>query len=157
MDFLAYGQTANPRPAGDARSSIDDYGRFLQMILNRGNFEGKQILSTESVSEIHKDQTQGARIVYTIYEKHADLDPALPGARYGIGVWRETVDENTGQLLEASSQGALGFCPWIDTGRNLAGVLSTQSSMSRVMPVYMNLKEEIRRTLPAGPNISGLR
>jgi hypothetical protein len=44
----------------------------------------------------------------------------------------------------------------IATERNLAGVLSTQSSMSRVMPVYMNLKEEIRRIVPAGPNISVL-
>jgi CubicO group peptidase (beta-lactamase class C family) len=156
IDFLAYGQTSNPRPAGDARSSIDDYGRFLQMLLNRGNFNGRQILSPESVSEMHKDQAGEARIVYTIYEKHGDLNPALPHARYGIGVWREKVDEN-GQLLEASSQGALGFSPWIDTKRNLVGVLSVQSSMSRVMPVYISLKEEIRRVIPVGGTASGLR
>ena len=156
-DFFAYGQTANPRPEGDARSSIDDYGRFLQMILNRGKFNGTQILSAESVAEMHKDQTGGARIAYTIYEKHGDLDPALPRARYGIGVWREKVEEGSGQLLEASSQGALGFSPWIDVERNLAGVLSVHSSMSRVMPVYLELKEEIRRIMPVSENSSSLR
>jgi CubicO group peptidase (beta-lactamase class C family) len=153
-DFFAYGQTANPRPAGDARSSMDDYARFLQMILNSGNFNGKQILSSASVAEMHKDQTGGARISYTIYEKHGDLDPKLPHARYGIGVWREKVDEKSNELLEASSQGALGFSPWIDTKRNLAGVLSVRSSMSRVMPIYLALKEEIRRIVPASENAS---
>jgi CubicO group peptidase (beta-lactamase class C family) len=143
-DFFAYGQTANPRPEGDVRSSIDDYGRFLQMILNRGNFGGKQILSAESVAEMHKDQTGGATIAYTIYQKHGRLDPMLPRARYGIGVWLEKVDVASGRVLEASSQGALGFSPWLDLEHNVAGVLSVQSSMSRVMPLYLKLKEELR-------------
>ena len=156
-DFYAYGDTDNPRPAGDARSSAADYGRFLQMILNQGKFDGRQVLSTESLVEMHRDQTAGARIAYTIYEKHGLLDPELPNARYGIGVWREKFDEHTGHLLEASSQGALGFSPWIDVKRNLAGVLSVQSSMSRVMPVYVRLKEEVRRIVPESKNEPILR
>lgn len=144
-DFFAYGQTANPRPEGDARGSADDYARFLQMILGKGQYDGQQVLSAASVEEMHKDQTVDARIGYTIYEKHGDLDPSLPRARYGIGVWRERVDEGSGELLEANSPGALGFIPWIDFKRNLAGVLSAQSSFSRVLPVYLELKKEIRR------------
>jgi CubicO group peptidase (beta-lactamase class C family) len=147
-NFLAYGTTDNPRPAGDARSSADDYGRFLQMILQRGSSNGKQLLSEASITEMHKDQTGGARIAYTIYEKHGGRDPSLLQARYGIGVWREKVDEAGRQLREASSQGAFGFSPWIDVERNLAGVLSVQSSFSRVIPVYLELKEEIRRIVP---------
>ena len=156
-DFLAYGPTGNPRPAGDARSSADDYGRFLQMILQHGTFEGKTILSDASVRELHKDQTAGAHIAYTIYEKHAARDPELPQARYGVGVWREKVDGASQQLREASSQGALGFSPWIDVERQLAGVLSTQSSFSRVMPVYLELKNEIRRIIPSNRNSSALQ
>jgi CubicO group peptidase (beta-lactamase class C family) len=151
-DFLAYGPTDNPRPAGDGRSSADDYGRFLQMILQRGSFNGKQILSAASLVEMHKDQTGGARIAYTIYEKKRALDPNLPLARYGIGVWREKVDDTNKQLHEASSHGALGFSPWVDVERNLAGVLSVQSSFSRVLPVYLKLKDEIRRIVPADDN-----
>jgi CubicO group peptidase (beta-lactamase class C family) len=148
-DFLGYGPTSNPRPAGDARSSADDYGRFLQMVLQRGNFNDKQILSAASVVEMHKDQTSGARIAYTIYENKGALDPNLPLARYGIGVWREKVVETSKQLREASSHGALGFSPWVDVERNLAGVLSVQSSFSRVLPVYLELKVEIQRIVPA--------
>jgi hypothetical protein len=116
------------------------------MILQRGSFGGKRILSEASVLEMHKDQTDGARIAYTIYEKHAALDQSLPLARYGIGVWREKADAS-GQLLEASSQGALGFSPWIDFERNLAGVLSVRSSFSRALPEYLAVKDQIRRTV----------
>ena len=147
-DFFAYGPTGNPRPAGDARSSADDYGRFLQMLLQRGTFNGKQIFSDASVVKMHKDQTGGARIEYTIYEKHRALDPNLLLARYGIGVWREKVDTSSQQLQEVSSQGALGFSPWIDVERNLAGVLSVQSSFSSILPAYLELKDEIRRIVP---------
>lgn len=151
-DFFAYGSTQNPRPAGDARSSADEYGRFLQMILQRGAANGKQILSLASIVEMHKDQTGGARIVYTIYEKHAAFDPNLPLARYGLGVWREKMDDASQRVREVSSQGALGFTPWIDVERNLAGVLSVQSSFSRVMPVYLELKKEIGRIVPVSTN-----
>ena len=143
-DFFAYGKTANPRPEGDARSSANDYIQFLEMVVNRGNFRGKQILSAELIEEMLKDQTEGAAIAYTIYGKHSDLDPELPRARYGIGVWREKVEPSTGRLIHASSQGALGFSPWIDLELNLAGVLSVQSSMSRVMPLYLELKKQLR-------------
>ncbi len=146
-DFFAYGPTDNPRPAGDARSSVDEYARFLRMVLQRGTVDGKQILSASSVTEMHQDQTGGARITYTIYERHAALDPTLLQARYGIGMWREKIDDR-GQLLEASSQGALGFSPWIDVKRNLAGVLSIRSSFSLALPDYLAVKDQIRRTVP---------
>jgi serine-type D-Ala-D-Ala carboxypeptidase/endopeptidase len=148
-DFFSYGPTSNPRPAGDARSSADEYARFLQMLLQQGSFNGKQILSAASVAEMHKDQTGGARIEYTIYEKHGSLDPNLLLARYGIGLWREKFDTNSGQLHEVSSQGYFGFSPWIDVERNLAGVLSVETRFSRVMPDYLELKKEIRRIVPA--------
>jgi hypothetical protein len=117
------------------------------MVLQRGTVDGKQILSASSVTEMHQDQTGGARITYTIYERHAALDPTLLQARYGIGMWREKIDDR-GQLLEASSQGALGFSPWIDVKRNLAGVLSIRSSFSLALPDYLAVKDQIRRTVP---------
>ena len=96
------------------------------------------------MTEMHKDQTGGARIVYTIYEKHGKLDQNLLLARYGVGMWREKVDPS-GQLVEASSQGALGFSPWIDVERKLAGVLSVRSSFSQALPDYLAVKDQVRR------------
>ena len=147
-DFFAYGPTGNPRPAGDARSSADEYAVFLQMLLQGGTLNGQRILSEASVAEMHKDQTGDARIEYTIYEKHRGLDQSLALARYGVGMWRERFDQATGELQEVSSQGALGFTPWIDVERRLGAVLSVKSSFSRVMPDYLELKNEIRRVVP---------
>jgi hypothetical protein len=59
-------------------------------------------------------------------------------------VWREKADAS-GHLLEASSQGALGFSPWIDFERNLGGVLSVRSSFSQALPDYLAVKDQIRR------------
>ena len=66
------------------------------------------------------------------------------------------MDEASQQLLEATSPGALGFSPWIDVERNLAGVLSVQSSFSRVLPIYLKLKDEIRRVVPTKNRVLAL-
>jgi hypothetical protein len=43
-------------PVGGARSTPNDMIRFLQMLLNNGKFNGKTILSEESVKELRKVQ-----------------------------------------------------------------------------------------------------
>lgn len=57
-----------------------------------------------------------------------------------LPVWRE-------RATELSSQGALGFTPWIDVERKLGGVISVRSSFSQIMPDYLELKNEIRRII----------
>jgi len=44
-------------PAGGLFSTADDVGRFCRMMLNRGEFEGKRILSEAAVAEMTKRQT----------------------------------------------------------------------------------------------------
>ncbi len=141
-DYFAYGDTGNPRPAGDARSSLDDFGKFLRMLLNRGMFEGTRILSEQAITELHQDQTGGASISYSIFWDKGHLDPNLPKAKYGVGVWIEKQNEATGETIEASSPGALGAYPWIDFRQNVAGVILAQSSFSRVLPIYLRVKRE---------------
>src|SRR5687768_10474324 len=107
-DFFAYGPTSNPRPAGDARSTINDYAKFLQMILNGGEFNGQRVLSANAVAEMHRDQTRGSTIRYSIFGNKGHLDPALPSSRYGVGMWGEKTGPQSGKILLASSPGALG-------------------------------------------------
>lgn len=147
-DYEGLGRTDNPLIAGGARSSIDDYSRFLQMILNRGVFEGKRVLSEAAVAEMLKDQTFGVPLVGTPYANYTNLDPNLPLTRYGIGHWLEVVDPATGAVVEHSSQGAFGCSPWIDYRRNLVGVFLTFSVLNRVMPTYLKLKDTIHSIVP---------
>jgi CubicO group peptidase (beta-lactamase class C family) len=147
-DYEGLGRTDNPLIAGGARSSIDDYSRFLHMILSRGVFEGKRILSEASVAEMLKDQTFGVPLVGTPYANYASLDPSLPQTRYGVGHWLEVVDPATSAVVEHSSQGAFGCSPWIDYRRNLVGVFLPFSVLNRVMPTYLKLKDTIRSIIP---------
>jgi CubicO group peptidase (beta-lactamase class C family) len=145
-DFFAYGPTSNPRPAGDARSTLDDYAKFLQMILNGGEFNGRRVLSAKAVEEMHRDQTRGSTIKYSIFWNKGHLDSTLPNGTYGVGMWGEKTDEQSGKILLASSPGALGSYPWIDFKTKTAGAIFTRGTFSRTLPVYLRLKEALHQT-----------
>ncbi|MBU7034833.1 MAG: beta-lactamase family protein [Theionarchaea archaeon] len=145
-DFNGLGATRNPRIAGSIQTSAHQYARFLQMLLAEGRYNGHQVLSSEAVHEMLKDQTHGVPIIYSPWQQYEHPLPVAQEVRYGIGCWREVIDE-TGAIKEASSQGAFGFSPWIDVDRNLAGVLAVKSRLTGVMPLYLEMKEIIRRIL----------
>ena len=46
-----------PMPAGGLFSTASDMGRFCRMILNRGEWEGKRLVSEQSVAEMTRKQT----------------------------------------------------------------------------------------------------
>ena len=147
-DYNGLGPTNNPRIAGSIQTSAHQYAQFLQMLLADGTYEGKRILSPNAVNEMLKDQTFGVPIVSSPWQKYEYLLP-VEEVRYGIGCWLEVTDER-GNAMEASSQGAFGFSPWIDKDRNLAGVLAVKSRLTKVMPAYLEMKEIIREIIDRG-------
>jgi CubicO group peptidase (beta-lactamase class C family) len=110
----------SPMLAGGARSSARDYARFLSMILNRGRFEGKQILSESIVDEMQCDQVGEAKVETGEFVERAR--GAKHNGVYGLGLWRERVDPN-GRAIQVSSPSWAGTYPWIDKQRNVYGVL----------------------------------
>jgi CubicO group peptidase (beta-lactamase class C family) len=51
-------------PSGGATSTADDYMKFLVMLLNKGTYAGKRILSEASVEQIMQIQTTPEKIKY---------------------------------------------------------------------------------------------
>lgn len=51
-------------PAGGALSTANDYMMFLSMILNKGMFNGKQILSANAIEELKKIQMTSNMVAY---------------------------------------------------------------------------------------------
>lgn len=47
--------------------------------------------------------------------------------------------------MEAGAPGVFGFFPWVDRGRNLAGVFLADRSLDKTLPVYLKLKALLRR------------
>ncbi|MGD2250140.1 MAG: serine hydrolase domain-containing protein [Candidatus Methanofastidiosia archaeon] len=145
-DYHGLGYTTNPRIAGSIQTSAHQYMNFLEMLLNKGIYNGTRVLSEKAVAEMLKDQTNGVPIVRSPWAQYEHPPPVAEEVRYGIGCWREVIDK-TGSIKEVSSQGAFGFSPWIDIDRNLAGVLAVKSRLTRVMPVYLEMKEIIREVI----------
>jgi CubicO group peptidase (beta-lactamase class C family) len=73
-------------------STIGDYGRFLQMLLNGGALDGVRLLSPKTVELMHANHT-GDKYVR---DTHA----------FGLGFW---VNDDPGYYGELSSEGAYGW------------------------------------------------
>ena len=105
----------NPTLAGNASSSMRDYGRFLDMIAHKGVCNGKRVISEASIAEMQRDQTGALPLV------QASSDRRGRQSHYGLGEW---LDEQApdGRTIQVSSPGAFGFRPWLNLDRNLYGV-----------------------------------
>ncbi len=149
--FNLMGFNRNPDVAGGARSTAEDYARFLTMLLQGGVWSGKHILSKEAVAQMEQDQAASSTIVATPYTAVVSLLPSISHACPGLGMWREEVDSGTGTLLIASCPGTYGFTPWIDYKLNLAGVLSMQYDMGKAAYAIMRVRQLVPQAIAAGP------
>jgi CubicO group peptidase (beta-lactamase class C family) len=106
----------NPNPAASAVSTVDDYARFLDMLVHDGTSGTRQVLTPASVLEIERDQVRGLDTSH---------DAAVAITRiptYGLGVWRDVTDPSDGTVI-VSGNGALGFYPWIDRSHENYGIV----------------------------------
>lgn len=138
-DDTHYGQNAqgqdatNPGIAGGMLTTLDDYGRVVEMMLGQGNFRGTQILTPEAVQAMITDRRGEADQDTTPDYVPPPIGPQLefdPGRRYGLGVWLDRVEEvQPGVFVGAqvSDPGAFGMWPWIDFENGYAGVFMVDS------------------------------
>ncbi len=66
-------------PSGGAKSTADDYMKFLVMLLNKGKYNGVQILSESAVNEM--------RIVRNTVDQVAYAPKSAEGFKYASGSW----------------------------------------------------------------------
>ncbi|HMD00718.1 MAG TPA: serine hydrolase domain-containing protein, partial [Ferruginibacter sp.] len=118
MTQTDFGHGKVPMPAGSGWSTAEDYTKFLSMILNDGKYNGKQVVSKQSIIEMQKNRvTKDTRIAYT---------PAEAGNwGYGFGEW--VMDEATGDRRSngVTSPGLFGSFPWVDNSLHYTGFLFT--------------------------------
>jgi len=134
-------------PSGGAVSTADDYLRFLQMLLNNGNYQGKQILSEASVKELRKLHTTPQQIKYA--------PKAGEGFGYALGSW--VLEEsplpsspNGGRIATAlSSPGLFGTWPMVDWCRGYAAIFFVKTLMDgeQKIETYMQMKDAIDERL----------
>ncbi|MES2468802.1 MAG: serine hydrolase domain-containing protein [Verrucomicrobiota bacterium] len=122
-DYLYF--DPNPAIAGGARSTAEDYLKFLRMILGNGAApDGTVILSSRSVQEFFTNQTPGL----TEYHSPWPLSlfyPYQTRPDYGMGSWIQAQPGAGAPVEEVSSPGAFGTYPWVDRKRGLTGIIFT--------------------------------
>jgi CubicO group peptidase (beta-lactamase class C family) len=97
-------------PFDGAKSTPAEFMNFLSMLLNKGQYMGKQILSEASVNELFKIQTGEAYNRYT--------PPFFTGFSYGLCSWIENKDRT---IVNCNAQN--GPFAWIDFCRGYACML----------------------------------
>jgi CubicO group peptidase (beta-lactamase class C family) len=98
-------------------STAPDFGRFCQMVLNKGEFEGRIYLRPQTVEQMTSNQ------IGAVESGH------VPGSGFGLG-WC-VIREPQGQTAalspgSAGHGGAYGTLAWIDPKRGLAYILMIQ-------------------------------
>jgi len=107
----------NPAPAASARSTVDDYTKFLRMLSRRGTTGERRVLRASSVAEIERDQVAGL-------DTTGDGAVRITGVpTYGLGVWRDVVGPDD-EIRVVSGSGGLGFYPWIDRVHGTYGLVA---------------------------------
>jgi len=123
-----YVRNTNPRIAGGVRSTLDDYGKVVDMVLGWGCLDyradgaclpGRRFLTRLTIESMARDRTVGTVDV--------SRPPTTTGYGYGLGQWIDPASP-----LVVSSPGAFGFTPWVDHDTQVAGVLLVKDQNTRL-------------------------
>jgi CubicO group peptidase (beta-lactamase class C family) len=121
LNRFQYNSDTNPRIAGGAFSDIGDYLKILQMQLGGGIYQGKRILSQETIDEMQRNQIVG------VEKLRSPGGTTLTG--YSFGWWHsdpahlaQQPQPQTGGP-ELSDQGLFGCTPWIDKSLNYSAII----------------------------------
>ena len=112
-----------PMLGGGLCTTLNDYIHFLSMIYHEGIYEGKRVLTAETVKEMQANQVKDALVFPGEYTERA-LGQSHTGI-YGLGEWRELIDKKTGEAYQISSPGWAGAYPWINKRDSVYGFFIT--------------------------------
>jgi polyhydroxybutyrate depolymerase len=138
------GTAALPWVAGGAVSTLDDYTRFLRMLLGKGEIDGVRVLGETSTAAMFRDQVSAHVEVHSVGFEADQV-------RYGLGTWITTPE---GGVVRVSDPGAFGFTPWIDTDLGIGGVFAVRDRVGRVLPELARIQGAVRAAMQS-PQIAG--
>lgn len=124
-------------PSDGAVTAAADYMNFLAMLLNKGVFNNRRILSEKAIEEMEKPETNLSIIQYA--------PPFANGYNYGLGAW--IIGSNTnGTTTAVASPGATGCYPWIDRCHQYAALIFEKNQNNEQMrKTYTTIKNTINQ------------
>src|SRR3546814_147942 len=105
MNSLTYGASDNPRIAGGAWSTAEDYLKFTQLYLDGGKAGGTAIITTAQVDAAKHNQVAGLPVYYTPEPEGSGLNG------YSFGWWiSDRSEEHTSELQSLMRISYAVFC-----------------------------------------------
>lgn len=120
------GVTSNA--AEGAITTANDYINFLAMLLNKGMFDGKKVLSEKSVTEM--ESIQFAKIPVKYMPKQGST------LKIGLGCWVENGSTITSLNMS-------GFYPYVDRSLNYAALLLPRKTEEPKKELYIQFKQKM--------------
>ena len=145
-----YVRTDNPRIAGGVRSTLEDYGKVVDMVLGWGCLDNRadgaclpnrRFLAKATIEFMAVDRTVGTVDV--------SRPPTSTGYGYGLGQWIDPTSP-----LVVSSPGAFGFTPWVDHTTQVAGVLLVDDVNTRLFEDINDIRAMVN--VVTSPSAGGL-
>ncbi len=131
------GAPVGPSPAAGARTTVDDYARFLEMILGHGVHQGRRLLSESSVVELARNQVG-------LYDTSRDYSVGITRIpRYSLGAWPDVIDPS-GATVVVSGNGGKGFYPWVDFSTGSYGIIGVQDDRGPEVAVPASQKVAVQ-------------
>ncbi|MHA2250620.1 MAG: serine hydrolase domain-containing protein [Candidatus Kariarchaeaceae archaeon] len=133
---------------GGLVATLSDYFNFAQMLLNRGNYNGTQLLQEDTIVLMMKDHLSSREINY---EFNPEDWPVMPdifkeniisytnGCGFGLGVQVKLKEEN----IPAATNGWCGVFTtdyWVDPSNGVIGILLSQYTPLFRYPIFSDFK-----------------
>ncbi|MDH5538786.1 MAG: beta-lactamase family protein [Rhizobacter sp.] len=130
-------------------STAPDYMRFLRMYLNRGQLDGRRILSEAGLASMLANQIGNTAIpmLKTAAPPVTADAEFFPGRRKSHSMAFERIEEDVPGMRSAGSQFWAGVCNthcWFDPAKDLAGIFMTQT-LPFVEPRFMGAYEAFEK------------
>ncbi len=139
-NFTGEDYNAAMNPSGGGRSTAADMTNFLAMILQKGKFNNKEVLTEASVELLHSLNASSIPV--------KNVPKIAEGWSYGMGEWiMETSPSGKAAVLTVPSLN--GTWPVVDLCRGYSFILFTKE-LSNEPPrsLYFGIKELIDESLP---------
>ncbi len=99
-------------------ATADDYARFLQMLLNRGELDGARVLRPETVNAMTRPQTEGLSLWIPVHGERFG---------YGFGVTTRMDAEGRKDAVGSFGWGGIYYTDfWVNPKHELIGIMMTQ-------------------------------
>ncbi|HEX8357211.1 MAG TPA: serine hydrolase domain-containing protein, partial [Segetibacter sp.] len=131
-------------PSNGARSTATDFTNFLAMLLGKGTFNNKQILTPASVEMLHTLTTENSKIKYA--------PKTVEGLNYALGEWILAADAQ-GKTSAVAVPSLKGTWVMMDICRGYACVIFTKDLPGeQLRNVYLDIKSTIDNSIGGNCN-----